>query len=83
MPHRTKPKQEGQSVVSSSLGLATIQFITMHNLTQFQHILTLIIANHSPTKWESMLGVLSLSDDVHNELLNVLTADLESGGGRN
>ena len=83
MPHRTKPKQEGQSVMSSGLGPATIQFITMHNLARFQHILTLISANHSPTKWGSMLGVLSLLDDMCDKLLNVLTADLESGGGRN
>lgn len=69
-PCKTKPKQEGQSVVSSGLGPTTIEFITAHNLTQFGQILALIVANHSPTKWSAMLGVLSLLDNMHDNLLN-------------
>lgn len=82
-PRRTKPKQEVESVVSSGLGPATIKFITTHNLARFGQIISLIVKNNSPTKWSAMLGVLSLSDDVRDNLLNALTADLERGEARN
>jgi hypothetical protein len=80
--HRTKPKQEGNrdgvtAVWSSSLGLATTEFIKTHGLTKFGPTITLIVKNYSPTKWSSMLGILSLSDSVRNNLLDAMTADLE------
>lgn len=78
---RTNLKQDMESVTavsSSILGPATTEFITTHNLTRFGQILSLIVANHPPTKWSAMLGVLSLSDDLHDGLLDALTVDLEN-----
>jgi hypothetical protein len=78
---RTKPKQEAvgsTTVPTSYLGPATTQFINAHNLTRFGPLLSLIVANHSPTKWSAMLKVLSLSNNVHEGLLDVLRTDLET-----
>jgi hypothetical protein len=78
---RTRPNQEAvgsTTVPTSYLGPATTQFITAHNLTRFGPLLSLIFANHPPTKWSAMLRVLSLSDNVHDGLLDVLTTDLET-----
>jgi hypothetical protein len=82
----TKPKQEavGSTTVSSShLGPATTEFVTAHNLTRFGPLLSLIVVNHSPTKWSAMLRVLSLSDVVHEGLLDALTTDLKTGEAGN
>lgn len=75
----TNPKQkgDGDTTVWSNLGPATTEFIKTHNLTRFGTTVNLIVKNYSPTKWSSMLGILSLSDSVRNNLLDVLTADLE------
>jgi hypothetical protein len=70
---RAKPKQEG----GSNLGLATTEFIRKHDLTRFGSTINLIVKNYSPTKWSSMLGILSLSDSMRNNLLEAMTADLE------
>ena len=77
--HRTKPKPEGNGVMtaSSNLNHATTEFIETHDLTQFGPTINLIVKNYSPTKWSSMLGILSLSDSERNNLLDVMKADLE------
>lgn len=62
---------------SSNLGHVTTEFIEMYDLTRFGPTINLIVKNYSPTKWSSMLGILSLSDSEHNNLLDVMTADLE------
>lgn len=60
-PYGIKPKNEKEI---SGLGPATIEFITAQNLTQFCQIISLIVMKNSPTKWSTMLGVLSLPDNV-------------------
>jgi hypothetical protein len=83
-PRRTKPKQEmiDTTVSYSNLGPATTEFVTAHNLTHFGQIITLIVENHFPTKWNALLEVLSLSDIVRKGLLHALTTDFEMGVAR-
>ena len=80
-PHTsTKPNQEQ---AMSSLGSTTVAFISHHNLMHFAQFLTLIVQNHSPTRWSTMLGALSLSDDLRSGILGALTTDLEAGAFKN
>ena len=73
-PHGTKPKSEKEI---PNLGPATTEFLAAHNLTQFRQIITLIVTNNAASRWSTMLGVLSLPDNVRSNLLDVLAADLE------
>lgn len=84
-PRRTKPKEEESvtTVLNSNLGPVTTEFVIANNLTRFGQILSLIVANHSPTKWSAMLRVLSLPDNVHDDLLDAMTADLQKGKAKN
>lgn len=73
-PYGIKPKNEKEI---PGLGPATIEFTTAQNLTHFHQFISLIVTKNSPTKWSTMLGVLSLPDNVRKSLLHVLMTDLE------
>lgn len=76
---RSKSNQEQESDSASYLGPTTVSFIGHHNLMHLVQFLGLIIQNNLPTRWGTMLCVLSLSDDLHDGILGALMADLEAG----